>query len=58
MHVVDRRTPSFKIKRERESADFSRDFKEAGTALTRASITTLNVEQSGNKTKLEAGREK
>ncbi|NXF42508.1 SPTN5 protein, partial [Oceanites oceanicus] len=58
-----RRTPSFKIKPERESAEFSRDFKEGGTAVTRASITTLSLEQSGNKTKLlppllEAGKEK
>ncbi|NWW90294.1 SPTN5 protein, partial [Rhynochetos jubatus] len=58
-----RRTPSFKIKPERESAEFSRDFKEDGTAVTRASITTLSLEQSGNKPKLppsllEAGREK
>lgn len=58
-----RRTPSFKIKPERESAAFRRDFKEDGTAVTRASITTLSLEQSGNKTKLlpsvlEAGREK
>lgn len=63
MHVTDRRTPSFKIKPERESAEFSRDFKEDGTAAARASITTLSLEQSGNKTKLlpsllEAGREK
>ncbi|NXE64048.1 SPTN5 protein, partial [Calcarius ornatus] len=48
-----RRTPSFKIKPERESAEFSRDFKEDGPT----------VEQSGNKTKLlpsllKAGREK
>ncbi|NXF34969.1 SPTN5 protein, partial [Nyctibius bracteatus] len=58
-----RRTPSFKIKPEKESAEFSRDFKEDGTAVTRASITTLSLEQSGNKTKLlpsllETGREK
>ncbi|NXW82166.1 SPTN5 protein, partial [Alopecoenas beccarii] len=58
-----RRTPSFKIKPERESAEFFRDFKEDGTAVTRASITTLSLEQSGNKTNrlpslLEAGREK
>ncbi|XP_071665312.1 spectrin beta chain, non-erythrocytic 5 [Patagioenas fasciata] len=58
-----RRTPSFKIKPERESAEFSRDFKEDGTAAARASIPTLSLEQSGNKTKLlpsllEAGREK
>ncbi|KAM6392440.1 LOW QUALITY PROTEIN: spectrin beta chain, non-erythrocytic 5 [Pluvialis apricaria] len=58
-----RRTPSFKIKPERESAEFSRDFKEDGTAVTRASITTLSLEQTGSKTKLlpsllEAGREK
>ncbi|XP_009472039.1 PREDICTED: spectrin beta chain, non-erythrocytic 5 [Nipponia nippon] len=58
-----RRTPSFKIKPERESAEFPREFKEDGTAVTRASITTLSLEQSGNKTKLlpsplEAGREK
>ncbi|NXV99218.1 SPTN5 protein, partial [Fregetta grallaria] len=58
-----RRTPSFKIKPERESAEFSRDFKEGGTAVTQASITTLSLEQSGNKTKLlppllEAGKEK
>ncbi|NXD33924.1 SPTN5 protein, partial [Copsychus sechellarum] len=56
-----RRTPSFKIKPEREPAEFSRDFKEDGP--TRASITTLSLEQSGNKTKLfpsllKAGREK
>ncbi|KAM9654132.1 spectrin beta chain, non-erythrocytic 5 [Morphnus guianensis] len=58
-----RRTPSFKIKLERESAEFSRDCKEDGTAVTGASTTTLNLEQSGNKPKLlpsllEAGREK
>ncbi|NXQ26015.1 SPTN5 protein, partial [Alaudala cheleensis] len=58
-----RRTPSFKIKPERESAEFSRDFKEDAPTVTRASITTLSLEQSGNKTKLlpsllEAGREK
>ncbi|XP_074765676.1 spectrin beta chain, non-erythrocytic 5 isoform X1 [Athene noctua] len=58
-----RRTPSFKIKPERASAQFSTDFKEDGTAVTRASIATLSLEQSGNKTKLlpsllEAGREK
>ncbi|KAM6131195.1 spectrin beta chain, non-erythrocytic 5 [Pterocles gutturalis] len=58
-----RRTPSFKIKPERVSAEFSRDFKEDGTAVTRASTTTLSLEQSGNKPKLfpsllEAGREK
>ncbi|XP_061199763.1 spectrin beta chain, non-erythrocytic 5 [Neopsephotus bourkii] len=58
-----RRTPSFKIKPERESTAFSRDFKEDGTGVTRASITTLSLEQSGDKTRLlpsvlEAGREK
>ncbi|KAI1237885.1 hypothetical protein IHE44_0013976 [Lamprotornis superbus] len=58
-----RRTPSFKIKPERESAEFSQDFKEDGPTVTRASITTLSLEQSGNKTKLlpsllKAGREK
>ncbi|XP_065538942.1 spectrin beta chain, non-erythrocytic 5 [Lathamus discolor] len=58
-----RRTPSFKIKPERESAAFSRDFKEDGTRVTQASITTLSLEQSGDKTRLlpsvlEAGREK
>ncbi|XP_069714086.1 spectrin beta chain, non-erythrocytic 5 [Phaenicophaeus curvirostris] len=58
-----RRTPSFKIKPERKSAEFSRDFKENGTAVTQASITTLNLEQSGEKAKplpslLEARREK
>ncbi|NXY31360.1 SPTN5 protein, partial [Pomatorhinus ruficollis] len=58
-----RRTPSFKIKPERESAEFSRDFKEDGSTVTRASITTLSLEQSGNKTKLlpsllKTGREK
>lgn len=63
MHVVDRRTPSFKIKLERQSAEFSRDCKEDGTAVTQASTTTLNLEQSGNKKNLlpsllEAGREK
>ncbi|XP_075281439.1 spectrin beta chain, non-erythrocytic 5 isoform X3 [Opisthocomus hoazin] len=41
-----RRTPSFKIKPERESAGFSRDFKEDGTAVTRASITTVSLEQN------------
>ncbi|NXG60038.1 SPTN5 protein, partial [Hemiprocne comata] len=58
-----RRTPSFKIKLERESAEFYGDFKEDGTAVTRVSITTLSLEQSGNKAKqlpslLEAEREK
>ncbi|NWZ66645.1 SPTN5 protein, partial [Acrocephalus arundinaceus] len=58
-----RRTPSFKIKPERESAEFSRDFKEDASTVTRASITTLSLEQSGNKAKLppsllKAGREK
>ncbi|NWX12365.1 SPTN5 protein, partial [Aegotheles bennettii] len=58
-----RRTPSFKIKMERESAGFSRDLKEDGTAVTQASNTTLSLEQSGNKPKLlpsllESGREK
>ncbi|NXO10573.1 SPTN5 protein, partial [Oriolus oriolus] len=58
-----RRTPSFKIKPERESAEFSRDFKEDGPTVTRASITTQSLEQSENKTKLlpsllKAGREK
>ncbi|NXJ96213.1 SPTN5 protein, partial [Corythaixoides concolor] len=58
-----RRTPSFKIKPDRASAEFSRNFKEDGTAVTRASITTLSLEQSGNKPKLhpsllEAGNEK
>ncbi|NXY15062.1 SPTN5 protein, partial [Atrichornis clamosus] len=58
-----RRTPSFKIKPQRESAEFSRDFTEDGPAVTRASITTLSLEQSENKTKLlpsllKAGREK
>nr|XP_009682974.1 PREDICTED: spectrin beta chain, non-erythrocytic 5 [Struthio camelus australis] len=58
-----RRTPSFKIKPEKEPAEFSRDFKEDGTAVTRASITTLRPEQSGNKKNLplsllEVGREK
>ncbi|NWW62036.1 SPTN5 protein, partial [Ifrita kowaldi] len=47
-----RRTPSFKIKPERESAEFSRDFKEDGPTVIRASITTRSLEQSGNKTKL------
>ncbi|NXX84962.1 SPTN5 protein, partial [Urocolius indicus] len=56
-----RRTPSFKIKPERGAAEYSRDLKEAGTALTGASIATLSLEQSGNKPKLfpsllEAGR--
>ncbi|XP_047920914.1 spectrin beta chain, non-erythrocytic 5 [Anser cygnoides] len=46
-----RRTPSFKIKREKESAEFFRDLKEDGTAATQASTTTLSLEQSGNKTK-------
>ncbi|XP_063188806.1 spectrin beta chain, non-erythrocytic 5 [Chroicocephalus ridibundus] len=60
---LPRRTPSFKIKPERESAEFSRDFKDDGTTVTRASITTLSLEQTGNQTKLlpsllEAGREK
>ncbi|NXW30481.1 SPTN5 protein, partial [Phaetusa simplex] len=60
---LPRRTPSFKIKPERESAEFSRDFKDDGTAVTGASIATLNLEQTGNQTKLlpsllEAGREK
>ncbi|NXC11410.1 SPTN5 protein, partial [Orthonyx spaldingii] len=58
-----RRTPSFKIKPERESAEFSRDFKEDGPTVTRASITTRSLEQSENNTKLlpsplKAGREK
>ncbi|XP_058663841.1 spectrin beta chain, non-erythrocytic 5 [Ammospiza caudacuta] len=58
-----RRTPSFKIKPERESAEISRDFKKDGPTVTQAPITTLNLEQSGNKTKLlpsllKAGREK
>ncbi|NWT70613.1 SPTN5 protein, partial [Prunella himalayana] len=58
-----RRTPSFKIKPERVSAEFSRDYKEDGPTVTQASITTLSLEQSGNKTKLlpsllKAGREK
>ncbi|KAM6073898.1 spectrin beta chain, non-erythrocytic 5 [Chlamydotis macqueenii] len=58
-----RRTPSFKIKPERESAEFSRDLKEDWTTVTRASITTLSLEQNSNKSKLlpsqlEAGREK
>ncbi|NWZ04188.1 SPTN5 protein, partial [Agelaius phoeniceus] len=58
-----RRTPSFKIKPERESAEFSRDFKEDGPTVTQATITTLSLEQSGNKTKLlpsllKAGTEK
>ncbi|NWY43671.1 SPTN5 protein, partial [Sylvia atricapilla] len=35
-----RRTPSFKIKPERESAESSRDFKEDGPTVTRASITS------------------
>lgn len=52
MFVVHRRTPSFKIKREKESAEFFRDLKEDGTAVTQASTTTLSLEQSGNKTKL------
>ncbi|XP_040455901.1 spectrin beta chain, non-erythrocytic 5 isoform X2 [Falco naumanni] len=42
-----RRTPSFKIKLERESAEISRDFKKDGTAVTQASITTLSLEPSG-----------
>ncbi|RLW10075.1 hypothetical protein DV515_00002287, partial [Chloebia gouldiae] len=58
-----RRTPSFKIKPERESAEFSRNFKEDEPTVTQATITTLSLEQSGNKTKLlpsllKAGREK
>ncbi|NXL58532.1 SPTN5 protein, partial [Chordeiles acutipennis] len=58
-----RRTPSFKIKPERGSSEFSRDFKEDETAVTQASITTLSLEQSGDRPKLlpslpEAGREK
>ncbi|KAM6274075.1 spectrin beta chain, non-erythrocytic 5 [Porphyrio hochstetteri] len=58
-----RRTPSFKIKPERESAEFPRDFKEDGTAVTRVSISTLSLEQSSNIPKLlpsllEAGRGK
>ncbi|XP_054256450.1 spectrin beta chain, non-erythrocytic 5 [Indicator indicator] len=58
-----RRTPSFKIKPERESAESSRDFKEEETAVTRASTTTLSLEQSGSKSELlpslpVAGREK
>ncbi|NWW71973.1 SPTN5 protein, partial [Climacteris rufus] len=58
-----RRTPSFKIKPERESAEFSRDFKEDGPAVTRASVTSLSLEQSGKKSKLlpsllKAGRKK
>ncbi|XP_009997918.1 PREDICTED: spectrin beta chain, non-erythrocytic 5 [Chaetura pelagica] len=58
-----RRTPSFKIKLERESAEFSRNYKEDGTAVTRISVTTLSLEQSGIKPKQlpslqEAGREK
>ncbi|NWJ06160.1 SPTN5 protein, partial [Crypturellus undulatus] len=58
-----RRTPSFKIKSEKEPAEFYRDFKEDGTAVTRTSITTLRPEQSGNEKNLplsllEAGREK
>ncbi|NWS56399.1 SPTN5 protein, partial [Chunga burmeisteri] len=58
-----RRTPSFKIKPDRQSAEFSGDFKEDGTAVTQASITTPSLEHSGNKTKLlptllEAGKEK
>ncbi|XP_010223508.1 PREDICTED: spectrin beta chain, non-erythrocytic 5-like, partial [Tinamus guttatus] len=57
-----RRTPSFKIKSEKEPAEFYRDFKEDGTAVTRASITTLRPEQNGNKKNLplsllETGRE-
>ncbi|XP_052552192.1 spectrin beta chain, non-erythrocytic 5 [Tympanuchus pallidicinctus] len=58
-----RRTPSFRIKPEKESAAFFRNSKEDGIAVTQASITTLNQEQSGNNTKLppsllEAGRGK
>ncbi|XP_008936894.1 PREDICTED: spectrin beta chain, non-erythrocytic 5-like, partial [Merops nubicus] len=57
-----RRTPSFKIKPERASAELSRDVREDGTAVTRDSITTLSLEQGGNKTKqlpsLLEGREK
>ncbi|XP_054017486.1 spectrin beta chain, non-erythrocytic 5 [Dryobates pubescens] len=58
-----RRTPSFKIKTERESAESSRDFKDDGTAVTQASTTTLSLNQSDRKSKLlpsvpEAGREK
>lgn len=52
MTVVHRRTPSFRIKPEKESAEFFRNLKEDGTAVTQASITTLNREQSGNNTKL------
>ncbi|NXK06704.1 SPTN5 protein, partial [Herpetotheres cachinnans] len=47
-----RRTPSFKIKPDRVSAEISRDFKKDGTAVTQASITTLSLAQSGNKTEL------
>ncbi|NWV68098.1 SPTN5 protein, partial [Malurus elegans] len=47
-----RRTPSFKIKPERESAEFSRDFEEDGPSVTQASVTTLSLEKSGNKAKL------
>ncbi|XP_014805640.1 PREDICTED: spectrin beta chain, non-erythrocytic 5-like [Calidris pugnax] len=59
---LPRRTPSFKIKPERESAEFSRAFKDDGTAATRASTTPLS-QQTGNQTKpllslLEARREK
>lgn len=58
-----RRTPSFRIKPEKESAAFLRNLKEDGTAVTQASTTTLNLEQGGNNTELppfllEAGREK
>ncbi|NXU59728.1 SPTN5 protein, partial [Turnix velox] len=57
-----RRTPSFKIKPERKSTEFSRDFKDDGTAATQASISSPSLEQSGNQSKLpslvEAGREK
>ncbi|NXG68257.1 SPTN5 protein, partial [Baryphthengus martii] len=58
-----RRTPSFKIKPEKESGELSRYFKEDGTTVTQPSITTLSLEQNGSKTKLlpsllEAGREK
>jgi len=63
MTVVHRRTPSFRIKPEKESAAFFRNLKEDGTAVTQASTTTLNLEQGGNNTELppfllEAGREK
>lgn len=45
MTVVHRRTPSFRIKPEKESAAFSRNLKEDGIAVTQASITALNQEQ-------------